>query len=70
MNTKKENLIQTDKCVTYEVTYGAKNEKERNTRKFSDEKMAIAFFEKKDKEGFHVDAYETETIIKRKKLTN
>lgn len=47
----------------YEVTFGPKKEKAREMKPFNNEKEALDFFEMKDKEGMHVDAYEIETVV-------
>ena len=47
----------------YEVTFGPKKEKVRAMKSFNNEKEALDFFEMKDKEGMHVDAYEIETVV-------
>lgn len=65
----KQNQIKEEKFVEYTVTYGHKKENERESKMFADETSALDFFEKKDKEGFHVDAYEIETVVKKKKLS-
>ena len=65
----KQNQIREEKELRYEVTYGPKKESDREVKSFDDENKALEFFEKKDKEGFHVDAYEIETTVKKKKLS-
>lgn len=59
------------KETKYEVTFGPKDNINREKKIFTDETVAMDFFTKKDKAGFHVDAYEIEkTIItKTKKLS-
>lgn len=65
----KQNQITQETEVHYEITYGPKKESNREVKIFDDEDKALEFFEKKDKEGFHVDAYEIETVVKKKKLS-
>jgi hypothetical protein len=60
---------QETKEVKYEVKFGSKKESDRETKTFTEQDKAIEFFKEKDKAGFHVDAYEVETVVKRKKLT-
>lgn len=59
----------TEKTVRFEVSFGPSQESEREVKSFSDEADAVEFFKKKDKAGMHVDAYEINTVITRRKLT-
>lgn len=62
-------MITTKKSVHFEVNFGPSKESMRELKTFDDEETAIAFFKKKDKEGMHVDAYEVNTVVTRKKLS-
>lgn len=64
---KPTNEIQTE--TKYEVTFGQKDNVNRENKIFAEETKAMDFFEKKDKEGFHVDAYEIEVTTKKRKLS-
>lgn len=65
----KQNDTQEKKIVSYEVTYGPKEHKDREKKTFSEEAEALKFFDKKDQEGFNVDAYEIVTVKTKKKLS-
>ena len=51
----------------YEVTFGQK--KVRETKTFTEQDKALDFFAAKDKDGFHVDAYEIQVTTKKTKLS-
>jgi hypothetical protein len=62
-------IIETEKSVHFEVSFGPTKESQREIKTFTDEAHAIEFFKKKDKAGMHIDAYEVNTVTTRKKLS-
>lgn len=62
------NVLETS-AVKYEVSFGPKNEADREKKSFNDQDQASDFFKAKQNAGMHVDVYEIETTVKRKKLS-
>lgn len=57
------------KVISYEISYGPVNENMREKKIFTNKKKAIGFFNEKQKQGLYVDAYQIETVVTKKKIT-
>lgn len=64
----KKNNIKVSEDTAYEVWYGAESLRDRNKRRFYNEKKAVDFFES-NKKDFHIDVFKVTTTVVREKLT-